>query len=207
MGQGGNNLAFYRYSVLVNLAIKHLAEQDGIEVAAAGAYLFVLGGVEPEFHAVEEVEPGPVDHCSRFGLLFSSEEDCGTEDPLEAIDKAAIVRTVFRKAEEIKHLSRGVKMNLAGFLPDGKRCDPDRNQAVLTEGQAELRMADNLKEETTVPAGMESLVSRGSAQWNTTEDERPGMEGEFLLAIVTLLADKLNRFELLHPPLRDSEGR
>lgn len=192
MGQGGNNLAFYRYSVLVNLAIKNLAEQDGIEVAAAGAYLFVLGGVEPEFHAVEEVEPGPVDHCSRFGLLFSSEKDCGAEDPLEAIDNAAIVRAVFRKAEEIKHLSCGVKMNLAGFLPDCKRCDPDGDQAVLAEGQTELGMPDDLKEETTVAPSMGGLALRRPSQGNTTKDKRPRIKGKFLFPVVTLLANELN---------------
>lgn len=207
MGQGCNDLSFYRYSVLVNLAVKHLTEQDGIAVAVTGAWLSVLGVIEPEFHAVEKVEPGPVDYCSRLGMPLTSKKDRGAEDPLESIDKAAIVRAVFRKAKEIKHLCGRIKTNLAGFLPDGKRGNPNRNKSVLAEGQAEFGMADDLKEEMAVAAGMGSLVSRRSAQWNTTKDERPGVEGKFLSSTVTLLADELNRLQLLQPPLGDTENR
>lgn len=160
VGQGSNNFSFYRYSVLVNLAIKLLAEQDRIAVRAMGACLLVLSCVKPKSHAVEKVKPSPVDHCSRLGLLLTSKKDRGAEDVLEAIDKAAIVRAVFGKAKEIKHLSRGVKMNLPGFLPDGERSNPDGDQAVLAEGQTEIGMADDLKEEVAVAASMRTLVLR-----------------------------------------------
>lgn len=84
-------------------------------------------------------------------------------------------------------------MNFARLLPDGERGHPDRDQAVLAEWQAEFGMADDLKEEMAVEAGMGSLVSRRSSQWDTTENKRPGVEGKFLFSTVTLLADELNR--------------
>lgn len=98
-------------------------------------------------------------------------------------------------------------MNLARFLPDGERGHPDRDEAVLAEWQAEFGMADDLKEESAVAASMRSLASGRTAQRYTAEDERPGMEGKFLFAIVTLLADETDNLDLPQLAFGYREGR
>ena|SRR5690242_18376550 len=102
------------------------------------------------------------------------------------------MESVFRQAEEVEHLGGRVKTNLARFLPDGERSNPDGDQPVLAERKTEFRMADDLKEEMAVAASIGSLVSRQPAQWDTAEDERSGMKGKFLFTIVTLFANELN---------------
>jgi hypothetical protein len=114
---------------------------------------------------------------------------------------------VLGQAEEVDHLGSRIKTNRPGFLPDCERGDPNRNESVLAERQAELGMADDLEEETAVPAGMGSSVSRWSAERDTTKYKRPGMEGKFLFSIVPLPADELNRLQLLQPPFGEAECR
>jgi hypothetical protein len=51
----------------------------------------MVGGGESESHAVDEVEPRPIGHDSHLGLFFGSERDDDAEDPLEAVDTAAML--------------------------------------------------------------------------------------------------------------------
>jgi hypothetical protein len=50
--------------------------------------------MEPEVNPVEEVETGPVSNAAPAELIVASEEDCGCEDSLEALDDAAVVTAV-----------------------------------------------------------------------------------------------------------------
>ena len=46
-----------------------------------------------------------------------------------------------------------------------------------------------------------------AAERQAAEDKRPRMEGEFLFALVALLARKLDGFELPEPSFRNPDGR
>jgi hypothetical protein len=100
---------------------------------SAGRGKAAFGLVEPEVHAIEEVETGPINDSSGLGVFFGSEENRGAEEPLEAFDEAAVVRAVFGKMEEVEHLGGRIEMELAGFLPQGERGHPDWEKAVLAE--------------------------------------------------------------------------
>lgn len=51
-------------------------------------------------------------------------------------------------------------------------------------------MANDVEEEFPVAPGVGQLAWRWPAQWESAEDEWSGLEGEFLFAIVALLADQ-----------------
>lgn len=85
------------------------------------------------------------------------------------------------------------------FLVHGEGCYPDRDQSVLAEGQAKLRMRRNLEEELSIPPRMGQLAGLWAAVRQAAEDKRPRMEGEFLFALVAPFMDELDSFELPKP--------
>jgi hypothetical protein len=56
-------------------------------------------------------------------------------------------------------------------------------------------MAEYLKAEPTVPAGVPQCSSRRTTNGQTAEDERPGIECKFLPLSFTSLTGELNRFD------------
>lgn len=68
-------------------------------------------------------------------------------------------------------------------------------------------MANDLEKEFAAMPGMSELILCGSAQRQTAQNERPGMESEFLTAACALLADEADRLDSFEPPLGDAETR
>jgi len=66
-------------------------------------------------------------------LIVCIEEDGGCKDSLECLDEAAIMESVFGQAEEVEEVSGGIEPNLTGFLPEGERGNPDRDEAILAK--------------------------------------------------------------------------
>lgn len=178
--------------MLVNLFVKVFAKRNHVSAGLGCAGKPWAASAIPELHVIEEMKTRPIDHCVGIRRFCSSEEDRGAENALERFGQTPIVKSVFGQAEEVEHLGGGIKMNLPGFLPDGECGHPDRDQAVLAERKTELGMPDDLKKEMAIAPGMRTLVLRRATQRDTTENKRPRMEGNFLFAIVTLLADELN---------------
>ena len=104
--------------------------------------------------------------------------------------------TVGREPKEIEHLEGSFKVDGATFLLDGESNYPNGDQSILAEGQAELGVRRNLEKEFSVPSRMGQLTGLWSAQRKSAEDKRPRVEGEFLFALVALLAGKLDGIEL-----------
>jgi hypothetical protein len=119
--------------------------------------MFTFGWVEPELQAIKEMEAGPVEERSGSRVIFGSEENGGTEEPLEALHEAAVVGAVFGKMEKVEHLGGRIEMKLAGFLPQGERGDPDGNEAVLSERQSEVGMGDDVEKEFAVAPAMDEF--------------------------------------------------
>jgi hypothetical protein len=106
-----------------------------------------------------------------IGLAISTEEDGCAEDPLESLDQAAIMESVFGQAEEVEHLSGRIEPNLTGFLPEGERGNPYRDEAVLAKGETELWVSYDLQEEFAVLTRVAQLIGRWSAEGESTKDE------------------------------------
>ena len=64
----------------------------------------MFSGVEPDLHAIEELEARQIDDRRTLWLLFCAEEDGGREDPLKTLNHAAIVRAIFGEPEELEEL-------------------------------------------------------------------------------------------------------
>jgi hypothetical protein len=61
-----------------------------------------------------------------------------------------------------------------------------------------------LKEEVDVSASVNDLVGCRLAERQSTKNEGPGVEGDCLLAIFSLVADHLDGFQLLNGLLGDA---
>jgi hypothetical protein len=114
--------------------------------------------------------------------------------------------TIGGEAEEIKHLEGSVKVDDATLLLHGESGHPNGDQPILAEGQAKLGVRRDLQKELSVPSCMGQLTRLGAAERQATEDKRSRMEGEFLFAMVALLAGKLDGIELAEPAFRHHGG-
>ena len=207
MRECGDHLAFDRDSVLVDFPVECLAESDEVFVAVVACGLFGLVVVEPKPHPIEEVKAGSINQAAAVGLVFGPKEDGGGKDTMEALHDAAIMAAVLGKAEEVEHLSGALETNDAALLLNGEGRDPDGNETVLAEGQAEFGMSGDVEKELAVASRMNQLGARRPAERNTAENEGSGMVGKLLLAILPFLADEGDSFELTKPELCDAEGR
>ena len=68
-------------------------------------------------------------------------------------------------------------------------------------------MGGNLQGEPAVSSSVNELATGGLSQWNTAEYKRAGIKAQCLSAGLALLADKLDRVELLQATLANSYRR
>jgi len=139
MGEGGDDLSLNRNSVRIDFTIKCLADCDGVVMPTDGRK-FTFRRVEPELQAIKEMEAAPIEERGGVRLIFGSEENGGAEEPLEAFYEAAVVGAVFGKMEKVEHLGGRIEMKFTGFVPQGEGGHPDRDKAVLPEGDGPFIM-------------------------------------------------------------------
>lgn len=207
MSQSGDHLALDWDAVSIYLAVERVTEDNNIVVLAGRGRIPRLIAIEPESHTVEKVKAGPVHDSSVVRLLLGPEKDGCGEQTHETAQEPAVMWAVFRKAEEIQHLGACIEMDLTCLVPDGQSGNPNRNEPVLAEGQAELRMSGDLQEETAVSACMQKLILWRPTERDAAEHERSSIVGEILLPVVSLLANESNRFEMFETAFRDTDGR
>jgi hypothetical protein len=99
---------------------------------------------------IKKMKPRPINHKTAARLVIRPEKDRGSKYPLESFHNPVVSLAVFEKVEEIEDFGGRVKSNNTAALTDGHGGHPDRHEPVLAVGQAELRMADHLKEEFPV---------------------------------------------------------
>ncbi len=143
-----------------------------------------------------------IDQRISIGVNLGAEEDRRCEDSLKALDDSPIMAVVGSEAEEIEHLEGSLKADGAAFLLHGESGYPNGDQAILAEGQTKLGVRRNLQKELSVPSRMGQLTGLRSAQRKAAQDKRPSVKGEFLFALVALLAGKLDGIELPKPTFR-----
>jgi hypothetical protein len=135
--------------MLVDLLVKSFAQDYGI-LARRWRWAFIFSFMEPKVDPIKKVKPGPINDKRAARLVIRPEKDGGSEYPLEAFHDAVISFTVFEEMEEIEHFGGGAESDNAAALTDGYGGHPDRYEPVLAVRKAELRMADDLKEEFPV---------------------------------------------------------
>ena len=67
-------------------------------------------------------------------------------------------------------------------------------------------MTGDVEEELAIAAGVAKLGFGRPTKRNATKNERAGVEGKFLLAVVSLFTDKLDGFQMLQLALADSNN-
>jgi len=95
-------------------------------------------------------------------------------------------------------------VNGTALLLDGQRRDPDRNQAILAEGQTKTWMGDDLQKELAVLTTMNQLPGRWAAQGESAEHEWAGVVSDFLPTIFPLLSDQVDGLEFFDSLLSDT---
>lgn len=110
------------------------------------------------------MKAAPINHGSGPSLFFGSKENRGAEEPLETVDESAVVRAVFGEIEEVEHLGGRIEMDLAGFLPQRERGNPDGNEPILAERQTEIGIGNDMERKFAVAPTMDDLEGRRTAQ-------------------------------------------
>ena len=129
-------------------------------------------------------------------LIVRTEKDGRCEDSLKCLDDPPIVATVFRQVKEVEHLRGALKANDAAFLANGECRYPDGYEAVLTEWKPVNWMACDLQKELSVVPGVNELFLWRATEGDTARNERAGIVGELLVAVVTFFSDNGDRFEM-----------
>ena len=107
------------------------------------------------------------------------------------------------QAKELKDLGGTPKANGSVLLHDRESCNPDRDQTVLSVGQAESGMGGDFEKEPSVMPGIYELVARRPPQRNAAEHEGSSVVAKVLSAQLALLSYEVDRFDLLEASFGD----
>ena len=158
VGERDHDLPFHWNAVLVDLRVKGFAQGDSVRAVMDGKRRrFAVFG-EPEMNFINEVKTRPVNQMAAARLVLCSEKDGGSKAALEALHHTPVVAAILGEAEELQHLRSAIEMDGAVLLPEGEGRHPNRNKAVLAEGQTEVGMSDDMKEEIPVAALVKELL-------------------------------------------------
>ena len=141
---------------------------------------------EPEVNLIKKVESSPLNQLASGRLLFGAEEDGRGKDALEALDDAAVIAAVLGKPEELQHLGGAFETYGAALLPEREGGNPDRDEAILAEGQAEVGMTYDVEEEVSVAVLVAELIFRQRPERDAAQYKGSGIEGGFLLPVLAL---------------------
>jgi len=75
-------------------------------------------------------------------------------------------------------------------LPKSESGYPDGNEPVLAERQAVVWVGDDVKEKASVATFVQNLVLRKGAEGKSAQHERPGIEGDLLLVLLSLFPNQ-----------------
>jgi hypothetical protein len=92
--------------------------------------------------------------------------------------------------EKVEHLGGRIEMKLAGFLPQSEGGHPDGDEPVLAEWKSEVGMRYDVKRKFAVASAMHEFCGGWAAKREAAQDERSGIESEFLAPAGTLLSDE-----------------
>ena len=100
-------------------------------------------------------------------------------------------------SKDFEHFSGTTEPHNGALLLDGERCQEDRDDAILTEGNPIVWMTGNLKDKLSVAALIDQLVFRQPPNRQPAKNEWPRAITERLVCLLALDSDKLEPFRLL----------
>jgi hypothetical protein len=161
--------------------------------------------IKPELHLIDEVEAAPVDNGVFLEMVFGSEENGGGKDSLKSCFHSPVLGAVLTKSKVVEELGGTFELDDTVSLSQGECSEPGGDQPVLSVRWAETGVGGDLEEEVAVSASVNDLVGGRLAQRQSTKYKGAGLEGDCLLAIVSLVADHLDGFQFLDGLLGDAD--
>jgi hypothetical protein len=135
--------------VRIDFLVEWLAENDDVFITRRGEWSGLVL-VKPKLKTIEKVESRPIENEFTFWFIVASEKDGGCKDALETLHDPAVPLTILEESEKVEHLGGSLESHDAAALTNRKCRHPNRNEAVLAEGQSELGMTEDLKEELAI---------------------------------------------------------
>jgi len=140
VGERDHYLLFHWNVVLVDLCAEGFAQGDRVRAFVGGNRGGCAAFGEPEMNFIKEVETRPVDQTAAARLVLRAKEDGGSKDASESLHHAPVIPAILGETEELQHLGSALEVDGAVLLPEGERRHPNRNKAVLAEGDGPFIM-------------------------------------------------------------------
>jgi hypothetical protein len=102
------------------------------------------------------------------------------------------MRTVQLESPLVQNPGATLELNDRTVLSHRDSRHPQEDQSILTERDAELRMADNLEQESTIVPGIPRGSNRQLANRESAKDERPGSKCQLLIPVFASTANELD---------------
>src|SRR6516165_2158991 len=128
----------------------------------------LVSAVVPDPSFAEKNETRAMHHFGIRGQTFRPKEDRRTECAFKRPNQSPILFATFTHAEGLQHFGSALELDRLTFLLDGQRRQEDWNNPVLPEGDSIIRMTGDLQNELPVPAFIEELISRQTADGEST---------------------------------------
>src|SRR4051812_8960879 len=128
-----------RRDLVVELVTEH---NDVLEFLRKHRLIWLA--VVPDLRLAKEVEPRSLHYLGGGTGLVGSEKDRGPKDPFKCSDQPPVLCTPSVQAEGLEHLTCTPESDNRALLLNGKGGQEDRNNTVLTERYAKVRMTRDL---------------------------------------------------------------
>jgi hypothetical protein len=140
-----------------DLAEELVCEDDDV-LESFGKHLIIRTAVVPDSRFPKETESRALDDFGVRRQRVRAKKDRGAENAFERGDQSTIFFPAFAHAEGVQHVGRALESDGLALLLNRKRRQEDRHNAVLTEGDAIIGMAGDLKNEFTVSPLIQELA-------------------------------------------------
>jgi hypothetical protein len=151
---------------------------------------FCCSITEPESEFIEEVKSGPINQSPGICSIFGAEKDGSGKEPLKTLNQSPVIPAILGQTKEVEHFGRCGKMNHTVLLAEGQRGNPDRDEPILAERNAEVGMGDDVEKELSISSLVSKLVFGKRTEGNSAKDKRAGVKSKFLTTARTLLTDE-----------------
>src|SRR5215831_239949 len=146
---------------------KFMAQHDYVFMRIARQARLV-SSVVPDPRFAEKIETRAMHHFGVRGQTVRAKEDRRAECSFKRTNQSSILFTTFTHAEGLQHFGSALELNRLTFLLDGQCRQEDWNNPVLPERNSIIRMTSDLQNELTVPAFIEELIGRQTADGEST---------------------------------------
>src|SRR5215471_5213274 len=150
-----------------DLLKKFIAQHDHVFMRIARQAVLVTA-VVPDPSFAEKIETCAMHYFRIRGKTVRAKEDRRAECSFKRTNQSSILFATFTHAEGLQHFGSALELDRLTFLLDGQRRQEDENNPVLPERNSIIRMTGDLQNELAVPAFIEELISRQTADGEST---------------------------------------